>query len=284
MTSGRSPAPYIAIVNRALPQRRPTPTLLVFSLGSEGDRRRRPLLPSRLAGLERELRRQCLDSVLEAGRRAGLRLDLATLDPGDGKQRARRGAYTTGGRDDSVRRFAQRGTGFGQRLANALEDARHHAASARGHRGSEIVLVGGDTPGLGSGHLRRALELTRRDPDSVVIGPSPDGGFYLLAAARPVDEALAAVRWCGAHTRRDLVEALERAGRTVHLLEPLADLDRPSDLDALLRHDWTGTGLARLTGTILAALRQLARPLHEVEPGRIAPRCLAGAALRAPPA
>ncbi len=241
----------------------------MFSLGSEGDCQRRPLLPAPLARLERDLRERCLESLLDAGRHEGLALDLAT-----------RGVDSSPAidRGDGVRRFAQRGESFGDRLVNALEDALRH------HRGSEIVVVGGDTPDLGPGHLRRAIELTRRDPDCVVLGPSLDGGFYLLAAAQPVEDALRQVRWCGAHARRDLISALERAGRRVHLLEPLADLDRPRDLEALLRRDWSGTWLALLADRIRAARRELTRPTRELETGRLTTRRLIGPALRAPPA
>jgi len=70
-----------------------------------------------------------------------------------------------------------------------------------------------------------------------VVGPSLDGGFYLLASSAPLDDVLRSVRWCGGDARRSLLAALERTGRRVVLLAPLADLDTPADLER-----WVASG------------------------------------------
>ncbi len=248
----------------------PRPTLLVFSLGAEADCRRRPVLPAKLGPLERELRQHCLDRLLAAGRREGFRLELALgADPEH--------TAHTGYRDDGVGRYAQRGATFGQRLVGALRGSR------RRNPGAAIVLVAGDVPALGAKQLRRALDLAGRESDDVVIGPSPDGGFYLLAASRPVDEALDEVRWCGGNARQDLIDALRRQGRSVRLLEPLSDLDRPSDLGALFGGDGSRLLPDLLFGRILAGLRELTRPPCWDEIPIRAGGALVTPALRAPP-
>jgi glycosyltransferase A (GT-A) superfamily protein (DUF2064 family) len=125
----------------------------------------------------------------------------------------------------------QRGIGFGARFANALQSACES--------GGPVVAVGADIPGLTSAHVAQALDRLGGDPDRVVVGPSPDGGFYLLAASRPLAEILDAVRWCGGDARRTLLAALRAARRPVVLLEPLADLDAPADLER-----WVASGPA----------------------------------------
>jgi 2-phospho-L-lactate guanylyltransferase (CobY/MobA/RfbA family) len=216
------------------------PTLLVFALGPEADSARRPVQPRRLRALERDVRAQSLAGALEAGRACGCELELAS-----------------GHRRDAadVRRVEQRGAGFGERLRSAL------AGAWERHPDGPLVVVGGDIPGLAAHHVEAAVGAVRRDRDAVVVGPSPDGGFYLLASARPLDGALAAVRWCGASARADLLAALERLGRPVVLLEPLADLDRPRDVAALLAGEWSERTLRWLAWRIREALRAVARPL-----------------------
>ncbi len=224
----------------------PAATLLVFTLGPAADSRRRPLLPQRLGSLERDLRWRCLDGILDAGRDCGLDLAVATdaeLDlPAD------------------VRRFEQSGRTFAARLAGAVRCAE----SSR--QNQPLVLVGADLPGLGRAHLDDALARLTADPDAVVVGPSPDGGVYLIAARRPLSGLFERVDWCRKHTCAHLVEILAARGRRVVLLPPLADLDRPGDLARLLTSGLLTSGRSalldrRLLRALRAALRRLCRPI-----------------------
>ena len=194
-------------------------TLLVFTLGARCESRRRQLLPENLHPIEDHLHQTCLDATLAAGRDAGCRLEVSSplelVLPGD------------------VRRRPQNGRDFGSRLELAFEEtfAEH---------GGAVLLVGSDVPDLDASHLQNALKSLEEDSDRVVIGPSPDGGFYLLAAARPLRAALREVRWRCRETLRSLKRALRREGRPVVLLPALADLDRRSDLE-----QWLATALRR---------------------------------------
>jgi glycosyltransferase A (GT-A) superfamily protein (DUF2064 family) len=144
------------------------------------------------------------------------------------------------------------GDGFGSRLEKAL---------ARSFSGP-LLVVGTDVPGLAARHLARALSLLAEDPDRVVLGPSPDGGFYLLAASRPIAGLAGATRWCRRDTLRGLMRALRAAGRPVVLLEFLADLDRRADLETwAARRDARWLRLIRLLRRVLSVLRRPAVPL-----------------------
>jgi hypothetical protein len=54
------------------------PTLLVFTLGAAHEALRHPLLPWRHREEELRLRHACLEATLEAGRRAGCRLEVSS--------------------------------------------------------------------------------------------------------------------------------------------------------------------------------------------------------------
>lgn len=242
------------------------PTLLVFTLGDARESRRRQLLPPARGALERRLYRACLDAALDAGRAAGCR--LAVSSPSKVEVPA------------DVGRHGQRGRSFGRRLRNALADS-----LARGS--GPTVLVGTDVPGLEPVHVRRALEALGEDPEQVVLGPSPDGGFYLLAAARPLDEARAAARWCCRRTLRSLVRALRRQGRRVVLLPALVDLDRRADLERWLAsaNRWRPLAAAwrRLVERLVEILAEIRRSVTFAPEPRLLPVAARVPPLRGPP-
>ena len=86
------------------------------------------------------------------------------------------------GTDKSWAAISQRGVDLGERLGNLFDDL-----FARGHE--QVVIVNSDSPGLPVEYLKTARRWTSESnggtPDRVVFGPTPDGGFYLVAVARP---------------------------------------------------------------------------------------------------
>lgn len=151
----------------------------------------------------------------------------------------------------------QRGRTFGERLEKAFADA-----FALGY--DEILLVGGDVPGLDRRALTNAFEAL--DERAHVLGPSPDGGVYLIGARGGVEGLLAGVRWS---TRVVLADLLANAPGAA-LLEPLADVDRPCDLRRLRvsrRHD------AELLLTLGSARAPSARGAPDA--GRVRPASVA---------
>ena len=152
-----------------------------------------------------------------------------------------------------ARRIAQRGTGFGARLANAVDDA-------FGLGFDELVVVPGDVPGLHGERLRDAF--SHLDSGSLVVGPSPDGGAYLLGLTRANRAAIANVTWCSPHTNTEISAAAARSSLRLVQLAPLADVDDRSDMIAL--------ALAPATDDELRDL--LIRILAEESPERVAER------------
>jgi rSAM/selenodomain-associated transferase 1 len=91
--------------------------------------------------------------------------------------------------------------------------------------------LGADSPGLPPQRLhaaRRAL-LTH----DAVLGPSDDGGFYLLGLRRCVSGLLAGVPWSVSETAERTHQALLARGFTVAMIEPWWDVDEPEDLPRL---------------------------------------------------
>lgn len=221
-----------------------TPTLLVFTLGPECEGSRRQLLPAPLRPAESLLHEHGLDAALDAGRRAGLRLVVASPEP----------LHLAG----DVEQLRQAGCTFAERLQNAVGTLQVDL------QGAPLVVVGTDTPDLDVHHLNEALTWLDGEPDGVALGPCHDGGFYLLATRQSLDLELARVRWCRHDTRRSLTEALRRSGRPVKLLAPLRDLDRFSDVEAWLSRQLrsAATWLGRLLRSLLASWRR--PPVHGV--------------------
>jgi uncharacterized protein len=92
-----------------------------------------------------------------------------------------------------------------------------------------VVIIGSDAPTLPRAHLHQALDaLVDHD---VVVGPSADGGYYLVGARVAVPELFTDVRWS---TPEVLPTTLARlAGRAHALVPSWYDVDSAADLDRL---------------------------------------------------
>jgi rSAM/selenodomain-associated transferase 1 len=81
--------------------------------------------------------------------------------------------------------IAQYGGGLGQRMMGTF--GRHSRQGAR-----RVVLIGSDCPDVDRAVVRRAFDAL--DQSDLVLGPSQDGGFYLIGLTAPRRVVLAAGR------------------------------------------------------------------------------------------
>lgn len=117
--------------------------------------------------------------------------------------------------------------GLGQRLTLAIAEGFFAGAQS-------VVVIGTDCPALSADHLQAAHNALF-DAD-VVLGPALDGGYYLVGLRQPHSELFDGIAWSTDQVLRQTQEAASRLGLLVHLLEALADIDRPEDLRYMPLH------------------------------------------------
>jgi hypothetical protein len=93
------------------------------------------------------------------------------------------------------------------------------------HGVDRLVVIGDDAPGIRSDDLQSALEAISGSAPTAVVGPSRDGGFYLLALNRPAPGVLRGIPWGSRRTLAELRRRLHDCGFEVRTLRPLADID-----------------------------------------------------------
>jgi glycosyltransferase A (GT-A) superfamily protein (DUF2064 family) len=70
----------------------------------------------------------------------------------------------------------------------------------------------------------------------LVIGPSVDGGYYLIGMSRPLPGVFRGVAWSSAQVLRQTLDRAEGEGARLSLLPPWYDVDTPEELNFLLTH------------------------------------------------
>lgn len=113
--------------------------------------------------------------------------------------------------------------GLGQRLARAM-------GCVKGAR----VALGMDAPDLPVDTIVSAFAQLEA-PESAVLGPCGDGGYYLLGIGAEVDPGFLGqgIRWSTEHTLKDTREAMTARGFEPRLLAGHFDVDELEDLRAL---------------------------------------------------
>lgn len=90
-------------------------------------------------------------------------------------------------------------------------------------------IIGADIPGIAPAHVARAFAALGRA--EAVLGPAPDGGFWLVGLRRTAAvpaTLFAGVRWSSPQALTDTVSSL--GGRSFALADTLADVDEAADL------------------------------------------------------
>jgi hypothetical protein len=120
-------------------------------------------------------------------------------------------------RGRGIEREPQGGGDLGQRLARALQPHRN------------VAVIGTDCPGATRFEIAKAFAALKRAP--FALGPTADGGFWILAARDGAEaaRAMAGVRWSSAHAGEDVLRNL---GGRVAILKTLRDVDVAADLRA----------------------------------------------------
>jgi rSAM/selenodomain-associated transferase 2/rSAM/selenodomain-associated transferase 1 len=133
-----------------------------------------------------------------------------------------------GGDTERAQRWLGRGPLFSQQEQGDL-GARMGAAFLKAFRDGcrKVVLVGTDIPDLRQAHLQEAFE-GLRDND-VVIGPSTDGGYWLIGMNRPLD-VFGGVEWGSDGVLHQTLSVANSKGLKYRLLGPLLDIDTVEDL------------------------------------------------------
>ena len=122
----------------------------------------------------------------------------------------------------------QRGHDFGDRLVFATEDLLKVGFAA-------VCLINSDSPTVPASSFAEAAHELARPGDRIVLGPSDDGGYYLIGMARLHRRAFAEIDWS---TERVFEQTMQRAsemGVEVHLLPTGFDVDDRATLHRLWR-------------------------------------------------
>jgi len=125
--------------------------------------------------------------------------------------------------------IAQRGEKFGERLLAAAEDI-----LACGY--GSVCLIDSDSPTVPKAAFEQAVTELAHAGDRVVLGPSHDGGYYLIGLKRAHAAVFERITWSTASVCEETMERAREAGLEVVLLPLWYDVDDGATL-ALLREE-----------------------------------------------
>jgi rSAM/selenodomain-associated transferase 1 len=115
---------------------------------------------------------------------------------------------------------------FGDCLLRTVEEI-----FARGHRSA--VVLNSDSPTLPTAFLVETAEVLARPGDCAVLGPSSDGGYYLLGLKAVHRRLFEDIAWSTARVTEQTLERAREIGLAVHRLPVWYDVDDAESLRRL---------------------------------------------------
>lgn len=115
----------------------------------------------------------------------------------------------------------QKGDDLGERMSAAFREA-----FEAGYENA--VIIGSDCADLTPGHIEKAF--TVLDENDAVIGPSKDGGYYLLGLNNFREELFRDIVWSTPEVFEKTAEIFSRNGMKFKTLDTLNDIDTIEDL------------------------------------------------------
>lgn len=122
--------------------------------------------------------------------------------------------------------IAQRGDGFGERLMLATEDILSCGFGS-------VCLIDSDSPTMPTAALRAAVRALQQPGDRVVLGPSADGGYYLIGLKAAHRAPFERITWSTPSVYAETVRQVSDTGLELVELPTWYDVDEAVTLTAL---------------------------------------------------
>lgn len=168
----------------------------------------------------RELYRAFVEDIVSEFRSARARLTVC---------------FTPAEAETRVRDWLGPGPDYRPQSCGDLGDRMDRAFSSAFAEGAEkVILTGSDIPGLTAADAEKALSAL--DDHPVVIGPSYDGGYYLIGFRREayLPEVFHSMEWSRPSVFQRTIHTLRQNNRGPARMPPRRDMDTPEDLCRLM--------------------------------------------------
>ncbi|MBI5183586.1 MAG: TIGR04282 family arsenosugar biosynthesis glycosyltransferase, partial [Nitrospinae bacterium] len=119
----------------------------------------------------------------------------------------------------------QSGDDLGERLINAF-------AYAFGIGNEAVSIVGSDHPTMPIDYIEQSFSLMR-DENELILGPSIDGGYYLIGLKELHKELFKGITWSTDMVFEETIDRAKRLNLKVATLPQWYDVDTPEDLARL---------------------------------------------------
>lgn len=121
-----------------------------------------------------------------------------------------------------INTFPQSGEDLGDKMKNAIE-----SVLLKGYK--KVILMGSDIPDIKAEDIRNAFNIM--DVHDIVLGPSYDGGYYLVGMKKRNDSLFAInKKWGGKSVLESTIDKGNNQGLSIGLAKKYQDIDTKKDL------------------------------------------------------
>ena len=127
----------------------------------------------------------------------------------------------------SVNYLPQKGHTLGERMKNAFM-----YSFDKGFK--RTVIIGTDSPTLPLSYIHKAFDVLKEVP--VTIGPTFDGGYYLIGLSEHNDAIFDGVDWSTSRVFGQTLTRIQAINKQLYVLPPWYDVDTSDNLEFLRSH------------------------------------------------
>lgn len=197
-------------------------------------------------------------SALAATAREGLARGIAVYTPA-GEEAAYHGILPS-----KFELVPQRGDAFGERLTFATQDLLRLGFAS-------VCLIDSDSPTVPQPAYAEAASLLSQPGDRIVLGPSDDGGYYLIGLKKAHRRVFEDIDWSTARVLDQTMERAAELGVEVHFLPTWYDVDDKATLRRLCQELFAPDGNASKGFAAPATRNYLAKLLEREGRDRLWP-------------
>lgn len=115
----------------------------------------------------------------------------------------------------------QQGSNLGERMAGAFKQGVEEGFK-------KILIIGSDCPGISAEIIENGFD--RLNQYDVVIGPSEDGGYYLIGSKEFIPQIFIKIPWSTENVFPETIRILQNKSLSYSQLPALNDIDTEEDL------------------------------------------------------